>query len=71
VIAVVVTVTLIGGAFWGLYYALVNWPITLLWGALMVVLAFGALFGGLPTIISDVWFAWFVKKDEREWDEES
>lgn len=52
----------------GLFYALVNWPLTLIWAALMIVLAFGALFGGLPTAIGDVWFAWTVRQDEGQED---
>ena len=70
-IGLVITVIVLGFVFGGLYYALANWPFTVLWVVLMVVLGFGALFGGLPTVIGDLWFAWFVRHDEGLEDEDS
>ncbi|MCH8815726.1 MAG: hypothetical protein IH957_11675 [Chloroflexi bacterium] len=55
---------MLGLAFYGLYYATVNWPFTLIWVVLMFFLAFGALVGGLPTMLGDLWFAWFSKEAE-------
>ncbi len=57
-ISLLIFLAIAAAVWYGLFHAMLNWPVTIFWGLLLVMWSFGLIFGGLRVAIQTIGDAW-------------